>query len=72
MGFSTVLASYQDGWHQYLESLDAPLERRSASPRLQTAYDVSVMTLAAHEEKTYRGAYIASPSMPWVWGSRPR
>ena len=26
------------------------------------------MTLAAHEDKTYRGAYIASPSMPWAWG----
>jgi glucoamylase len=27
------------------------------------------MTLAAHEDKTYRGAYVASPSMPWVWGT---
>jgi glucoamylase len=26
------------------------------------------MTLAAHEDKTYRGGYIASPTMPWVWG----
>ena len=26
------------------------------------------MTLAAHEDKTYRGGYIASPSMPWIWG----
>ena len=26
------------------------------------------MTLAAHEDKTFRGAYVASPSMPWVWG----
>ena len=26
------------------------------------------MTLAAHEDKTYGGAYVASPSMPWVWG----
>jgi glucoamylase len=29
----------------------------------------SVMTLAAHEDKTFRGGYIASPTMPWVWGS---
>jgi glucoamylase len=34
-----------------------------------TTYDVSAMTLAAHEDKTYRGAYIASPTMPWVWGT---
>ena len=27
------------------------------------------MTLAAHEDKTFRGGYIASPSMPWVWGT---
>ncbi|MDQ3929654.1 MAG: glycoside hydrolase family 15 protein [Chloroflexota bacterium] len=35
----------------------------------RTTYDVSAMTLAAHEDKTYRGAYIAPPSMPWVWGT---
>jgi glucoamylase len=27
------------------------------------------MVLAASEDKTYRGAYIASPTMPWVWGT---
>src|SRR3954465_70482 len=27
------------------------------------------MTLAGHEDKTYRGGYIASPTMPWVWGT---
>ena len=31
-------------------------------------YDVSAMALAAHEDKTYRGAYVASPTMPWAWG----
>jgi glucoamylase len=69
-GFSTAMASYQAGWHQYLGSLDKKTpSSASASPQLRTTYDVSVMTLAAHEDKTYRGAYIASPSMPWVWGS---
>jgi glucoamylase len=29
---------------------------------------MSVMVLAASEDKTYRGASIASPSMPWAWG----
>ena len=69
-GYSTVMSSYQAGWHQYLGSLDKMTpSSASASPELRTTYDVSVMTLAAHEDKTYRGAYIASPSMPWVWGS---
>ena len=27
------------------------------------------MILAAHEDKTYRGAFIASPTMPWAWGT---
>ena len=51
----------------------APLPRAASSARrarrrgLRTDYDVSVMTLAAHEDKANPGAYIASPSMPWVW-----
>ena len=27
------------------------------------------MALAAHEDKTNRGAFIASPTMPWAWGT---
>jgi len=27
------------------------------------------MVLAASEDKTYRGASIASPTMPWIWGT---
>ena len=34
-------------------------------------YDVSLMVLAASEDKTYRGAGIASPTMAWVWGQLP-
>ena len=34
-------------------------------------YDVSLMVMAALEDKTYRGAGIASPSMAWVWGTIP-
>jgi len=68
-GFSTAMADYQAGWHQYLGSLRGTPSSASTSSELRTTYDVSVMTLAAHEDKTYRGAYIASPSMPWVWGT---
>jgi glucoamylase len=32
-------------------------------------YTASTMVLAASEDKTYRGAYVASPTMPWVWGT---
>ena len=63
-GFAAVRNRYQNGWHSYLAGLKRP--PGSADERL---YNASVMTLAAHEDKTYRGGYIASPTMPWVWGT---
>ena len=65
-GFTRVASSYARGWHRYLNSLKRRPASASAFP---VDYDVSAMTLAAHEDKTYRGAYIASPTMPWVWGT---
>jgi glucoamylase len=65
-GFGTTRTAYDAGWHAYLGGLnDVPKSASSQS----TLYNVSVMTLAAHEDKTYRGGYIASPTMPWIWGS---
>ena len=64
-GFEPAAAEYAGGWHDYLGSLKP---RPASVSALATTYDVSVMTLAAHEDKTYGGAYVASPSMPWVWG----
>jgi glucoamylase len=64
-GFGRVAAAYERGWHSYVGSLRRP--PRSARP-FGAEYDASAMTLAAHEDKTYRGAYVASPTMPWAWG----
>src|SRR4051794_29606462 len=65
--FVLTLARYVRGWHDYVDGLkDAPASLRSADQR--RLYRVSVMVLAASEDKTHRGAYVASPSMPWVWG----
>jgi glucoamylase len=41
--------------------------------RLHNAYErqlcrVSVMALAAMEDKTYRGASVAAPAIPWAFG----
>jgi glucoamylase len=63
-GFTAVLTAYQGGWHAYLSGL-----KPAPSGADATTYNASVMTLAAHEDKTYRGGYIASPTMPWVWGT---
>ena len=44
--------------------------QRSAAGH-ERLYDASLMVMAALEDKTYRGAGIASPSMAWVWGLIP-
>src|SRR3954447_5009399 len=62
-GFARTARGYAAGWHGYLA--DKP--RPASASALRTDYNVSLMTLAASEDKTYRGGYVASPSMPWVW-----
>ena len=67
-GFNQVAQEYADGWNEYLQSLrsaPAPLSSRQE----RQLYAVSAMVLAASEDKTYRGAFIASPSMPWAFGT---
>jgi glucoamylase len=64
-GFDKAAGRYADGWHRYLGGLRRP---RSADG-IKDLYDASLMVMAATEDKTFRGALIASPSMPWVWGN---
>jgi glucoamylase len=60
-GFDNVLVSYEAGWHAYLDSLAAP----AVPADLLTQYRVAVMALKAHEDKTHRGASVASLTIPW-------
>lgn len=61
--FPAVAQTYQKGWSAYLGSLDpAP---KSVKGAMRTQYDVALMTLKSHEDKTYRGANIASLTVPW-------
>jgi glucoamylase len=51
--------AYANGWRQYvgtLEPVDAPYADE---------YAMSAMVLRAHEDKTFRGAIIASLTVPW-------
>jgi glucoamylase len=67
-GFESVAHDYVASWHDYVASLaSAPASLDGDLAR--ATYRVSTMVLAASEDKTYRGAYIASPTMPWVWGN---
>ncbi len=67
-GFEHISQAYAAGWHGYLASLQQP-PSSLVSPLERESYRVSAMLLAASEDKTYPGAFIASPTMPWAWGT---
>ncbi len=51
--------AYAAGWREYVASL-APVDAAYADE-----YAMSAMVLRAHEDKTFRGAIIASLTIPW-------
>ncbi len=61
----SVAARYDRGWHHYVTSLKR-VPASAAGVRRQ--YLASALVLAAAEDKLHRGAFVASPSAPWVWG----
>ncbi len=65
-GFDDALAAYTEGWHGYLDGL-APVP--ASAEQWRTEYDVSAMVVAASEDKTFRGGFIASPGKPWAWAN---
>ncbi|MCA1636586.1 MAG: glycoside hydrolase family 15 protein [Acidobacteria bacterium] len=62
-GFTRARAEYEKGWHEYVKTL------RRVEPKYQRQFDMAAMVLKAHEDKTFRGAMIASLSVPWGGGS---
>ncbi|MEA3552678.1 glucan 1,4-alpha-glucosidase [Pseudarthrobacter sp. C1] len=62
-GFPRVSKEYTKEWKQYLQSLDKPAKALDGD--LLTQYNVSLMTVKAHEDKTFPGAFIASLTTPW-------
>ena len=63
-GFAATESSYEAGWHSWMQSLDAaPASVDTAA--LLRQYDISLMEVKADEDKTYVGAFVASPSNPW-------
>ncbi len=63
-GFSTARAAYVESWRSYLAELDVP-ESVASDDDLLAQYRFAAMVLEAVEDETYRGAGIASPSVPW-------
>lgn len=61
-GFARARAEYEAGWHGYLSSL------RRVEAKYRRQFEMCAMVLKAHEDKTYRGATVASLSIPWGGG----
>ncbi|MBA3632300.1 MAG: hypothetical protein H0W58_05750 [Acidobacteria bacterium] len=61
-GFKKCLAEYEKGWSDYVKTL------RRVEPKYQAQFNMAAMILKAHEDKTHRGANIASLSVPWGGG----
>ena len=57
--FSLIRDEYVSGWREYVKGL------RKVEPRYRDQFELAAMVLKAHEDKTYRGAMIASMSVPW-------
>lgn len=58
-GFAAVSEEYVAGWQEYVRGLI------HVSARYEQMFQLCAMVLKAHEDKTYRGAMIASMSIPW-------
>lgn len=63
--FVATKNQFDRGWRQYVRSLHRAPASVANDEQLLTQYNVALMTLKAHEDKTYRGANIASLTVPW-------
>jgi len=63
-GYETARAAYRDSWEQFLDDRTLPASVRD-DERLRKQYKTALMCLRAVEDKTFLGAGIASPSVPW-------
>jgi glucoamylase len=61
-GFATIRREYEAGWSAYVSTLP------QVESRYQRQFNMAAMVLRGLEDKTFRGAVIASPSVPWGGG----
>jgi glucan 1,4-alpha-glucosidase len=58
-GFNQTLDEYRRGWRDYLATL------KTVDAKYRDQFQMCAMVLKAHEDKTYRGAGVASLTVPW-------
>ncbi|HET9479588.1 MAG TPA: alpha-amylase family glycosyl hydrolase [Pyrinomonadaceae bacterium] len=61
-GFAAIRSEYEAGWRRYTSGLPR------VDAQHQRQFNMAAMVLRALEDKTFRGAVIASPSSPWGGG----
>ena len=61
--FGQILGSYVSGWRAYDQTLRRP--PASVPARTRAMYWLSANVIKADEDKTYPGAFVASPTDPW-------
>jgi glucoamylase len=64
-GFSSLESSFESGWHSWVGSLNAAPASVTGNTKLLQQYYVSVMEIKADEDKTFTGAFVAAPTVPW-------
>lgn len=62
-GFQVCRREYDDGWRRVVRSLP------KVDPKYQAQFNLAALVLKAHEDKTFRGANVASLSAPWITGA---
>jgi glucoamylase len=62
-GFDAVRKEYEASWHAYVMRLP------TVEPKYRQQFSMAAMVLKGLEDKTFRGAMIASPSIPWGGGA---
>ncbi|HVA71617.1 MAG TPA: glycoside hydrolase family 15 protein [Candidatus Limnocylindrales bacterium] len=58
-GFSAIRTAYSHGWSAYGRGL------KTVAQPYEPEFRLAAMVIRAHEDKTFRGAIIASLSVPW-------
>ena len=58
-GFEKTFSEYEKGWNDYVKTLT------KVEPKYQAQFNMAAMQLKALEDKTVRGANIASLTVPW-------
>lgn len=62
-GFAKCLTEYEKGWSDYVKTLP------KVEAKYQAQFNMAAMVLKAQEDKTVRGANVASLTIPWGGGA---